>query len=101
MSDTDSNADSNNDAEPLTRSITGRIRKLCDRLRANDPRILINHDGNDSIFAPFYQHGMYIGDDYSDAEFIAVFQALKENTSVTHIDFSMLFERGNYTFSTY
>jgi hypothetical protein len=34
--------------------------------------------------------------DYSEAAFIAVFQALKENTSVKHIDI-MLFEWRNYT----
>jgi hypothetical protein len=65
------------------------FRELCDRVRANDPRIL-NHE--DSLF----EVSSHIRG-YSEAEGIAVFQALKENTSVTHIDFSMLFEQDNYT----
>jgi Ran GTPase-activating protein (RanGAP) involved in mRNA processing and transport len=95
MSDTDSDADSisdgsnaysddddNDDGAHIT------VRELCDRLRANDPRVL-NHD---SVFELINS----IRHSLPKAEFIAIFQALKENTSVKHIDFSMmLFEQDN------
>jgi hypothetical protein len=68
MSDTDYNAD----------KITVRV--LCDRLRANDPRLLVN----DSFFELFNDET-----DRSEDECIAVFQALKENTSVKHFDFRL------------
>jgi Ran GTPase-activating protein (RanGAP) involved in mRNA processing and transport len=61
------------------------VRELCNRLRANDPRFA----ANGSVFE-LYNH--MTG---SEAEFIAVFQALKENTSVKHIAFTMLFEQHN------
>jgi hypothetical protein len=42
---------------------------------------------NDFIFAPYNFLRRF-----SEAERIAIFQALKENTSVKHVDFSMLFQ---------
>jgi Ran GTPase-activating protein (RanGAP) involved in mRNA processing and transport len=92
MSDTDSDADSLSDGSNSHNDDDDEdeddgCRELCDRVRANDPRILNHHHVFELI--------SYIGD--SEAECIAVFQALKENTSVKHIDFSMLFEQNNYT----
>jgi hypothetical protein len=66
--------------------ISVAVRKLCDQLRKNDPRALYHN----STFPTHRTTG------YSEAGYIAVFQALKENTSVKRIDFRMLFE-GNYT----
>jgi Ran GTPase-activating protein (RanGAP) involved in mRNA processing and transport len=63
-------------------------RDLCDWVRANDPRIL-NHN---SVFELIRHIG-----GCSEAEFITVLQALKENTSVKHIDFNMLFESHMFT----
>jgi hypothetical protein len=59
------------DDEPL---ILSAVRELCNQLRANDPSL--------SHSFPFP-----IKSCYSEAECIAIFQALKENTSVKHIDF--------------
>jgi hypothetical protein len=93
MSDTGSNADSISDssnahhvdvdggAEAI---ISSAIRELCSQLRANDPRIL-RHSSTFRLYD--YLRGS------SEAECIEVFQALKENTSVKHIRFSMLFQR--------
>jgi Leucine-rich repeat (LRR) protein len=100
MSDTDSDADSishgsyaySDDGGPQV-----TVRELCDRLRANDPRVLTN-SGGDSVFIPFNQDGDYV-EGYTEAEFIAIFQALKENTSVKCIDFDRLFD-GDYTKSS-
>jgi hypothetical protein len=88
MSDTGSDVDSISDAstghsdEAL---ISPAIRQLCNQLRANDysSRFIPSH----------FLRGC------TEAECIAVFQALKENTSVKHIafEFSMLFELNNYT----
>jgi hypothetical protein len=91
MSDTDSNAESISDPSDAQMyddggdedsSISPAVRVVCDRLRANDPDVLDYYSG----FAPA---------NYSlccEADRIAVFQALKENTSVKQIDF-MLFEQ--------
>jgi Ran GTPase-activating protein (RanGAP) involved in mRNA processing and transport len=95
MSDTDSDADSISDASNAYSDDDDHdegpqipVHELCDRLRANDPRLL-NHY---SVFKLFNNLN-----GFSEAECIAVFQALKENTSVKHIDFSMLFDQDNYT----
>jgi Ran GTPase-activating protein (RanGAP) involved in mRNA processing and transport len=64
--------------------ISSAVHELCNKLRANDQRVL----RHSSTFVP----SNYIRD-HSEAECIAVFQALKENTSVKHIDFRMLFEQ--------
>jgi Ran GTPase-activating protein (RanGAP) involved in mRNA processing and transport len=91
MSNTDSDADSISDTSNThidagddDSLISSPVRELCNQLRANNLPILDNY----SIFAPsnFISH-------LSEAEWIAIFQALKENTSVKHIDFSMLFRR--------
>jgi Ran GTPase-activating protein (RanGAP) involved in mRNA processing and transport len=81
-----SNAHSDDDDHDDGDQIT--VRKLCDRLRANDPRVL-NYDSVFELISSMRN--------FSEAECIAVFQALKENTSVNHIDFSMLFDQDNYT----
>jgi hypothetical protein len=57
------------------------VRELCNQLRANDTQVLTSHF---SFFNSMAQ--------YSVAEWIAVFQALKENTSVKSIDWSMRFQ---------
>jgi uncharacterized protein (DUF849 family) len=91
MSDTYSDTDSNSDAsiahvdvddgaEPL---ISLAVRELCNQLRANDPRVL-------STFITSNSLGVC-----SEPECSEVFQALKENTSVKHLNFRMLFERHN------
>jgi hypothetical protein len=91
MSDVDSEADLISDSSSghsdqhddggEDSSILPAVRELCDQLRANDPRIL---DRNSS-FVPFkYRHEIN-GSEYSEAERIEVFQALKENTQVKHI----------------
>jgi hypothetical protein len=84
-SDTDSISDHDDGDEDS--SISSAVRELCDRLRANDPRML--------GFVPFeYDDQDYENDDedyederieYSEGERIKVFQALKENTQVKHI----------------
>jgi Ran GTPase-activating protein (RanGAP) involved in mRNA processing and transport len=99
MSDADSDADPVSDSSGIHVDvavvggdevlISSAVRDVCDQLRANDPRLLNPHD---SVFELID----YISDD-SEAECIAVFQALKENSSVKHIDISMLFEHANYT----
>jgi hypothetical protein len=90
MSDADSDADSISDPRNAHISddddddddgaddslISSAVRELCDRLRANDPRVLVH----DSSVIPFQEAG-----EYSERERIKVFQALKENTSVKHI----------------
>jgi hypothetical protein len=87
MSDTGSDVDSISDAstghsdEAL---LPSAVREVCNQLRANDPRLL----KHDSVLDPSHYLSRY-----SDAEWIAVFQALKENTSVKHIDFTSLFEQ--------
>jgi hypothetical protein len=77
-SDTDSISDSSNahsyDDDGDESSISSAVRVLCDRLRANDPRM--------STFIPFDEDD---GIEYSECERINVFQTLKENTSVKHI----------------
>jgi hypothetical protein len=84
MSDVDSVADSisdSNNAHVYTGAnealISSTVRLLCDRLRANDPRVLDSNSGFsvDSLRC-------------SEAEQIAVFQALMENTSVKYIRLS-------------
>ena len=96
MSDIDSNADSISDSSNAHVDVGGGeglisvdVRELCNRLRANDPRVL----GEDNVFIPYNYITHYL---YSEAECIALFQALEENTSVQHVDFSMFFERHNY-----
>jgi hypothetical protein len=70
--------------------ISVSVRRLCNRLRANDPRLLDDrHD--DDVFDP--SHHMQ---GYSEAEIIEVFQALKENTSVKNVALSL----NDYTKST-
>jgi Ran GTPase-activating protein (RanGAP) involved in mRNA processing and transport len=86
MSDVDSDADSISDSSNAhisddddgdeDSSISPAVRVLCDRLRLNDPNV-VSHD---SFFTPFRSER-----EYSVAEWIAVFQALKKNTSVKHI----------------
>jgi hypothetical protein len=56
--------------------ISVAVRELCNQLRTNDPRLL----ANDFRFDPFENIA-----DFSEDEYIEVFQALKENTSVNHI----------------
>jgi Ran GTPase-activating protein (RanGAP) involved in mRNA processing and transport len=58
------------------------VREFCNRLRANDPDIL---DGKRVFKASNILRGK------TEAECIEVFQALKENTSVTRIDLSTLY----------
>jgi Ran GTPase-activating protein (RanGAP) involved in mRNA processing and transport len=96
MSDADCNADSISDASNAHSDdeddgseaiISPAVRELCDQLRANDPRVL----RHSSTFVPSkFLRGS------SEDECIAVFQALKENTSVKRIKFERLFER-HYT----
>jgi hypothetical protein len=93
MSDIDSDADSisgssnahsdDDAADGDEASISVAIRELCIQLRTNDPLILCH---SSTFILSRYITGP------SEAEWIAVFQALKENTSVKHIDF-ILFER--------
>jgi hypothetical protein len=97
MSDADSDPDSisdsrnpHDDAGGDEALISVAVRELCNQLWTNDPHVLANA----SVFVPFN----YICD-YSEAECIAVFQALKENTSVECIDFDRLFD-GKYTKSS-
>jgi hypothetical protein len=65
--------------------ISVAVRELCNQLRANDPQLL--HRSSTLCLADYTSR-------YSnETECIAVFQALEENTSVKHIDFSMLFRQ--------
>jgi Ran GTPase-activating protein (RanGAP) involved in mRNA processing and transport len=83
MSDTDSDPDSISDPSNAhinddddgddDSSISSAVRVLCDRLRANDPRVV----GYGSVFVPFEYRC-----EHSECERIEVFQALKQNTSV-------------------
>jgi Ran GTPase-activating protein (RanGAP) involved in mRNA processing and transport len=66
--------------------ISVAVRELCDQLRSNEPRILrrcflVSHN-----ICGYCEDRRYIRN-YNEAEYIAVFQALKENTSVKKIDF--------------
>jgi Ran GTPase-activating protein (RanGAP) involved in mRNA processing and transport len=60
------------------------VRRLCKQLRVNDPQL------STSLFSDNTYTLCYSG-----AELVAVFQALKENTSVKRIDFGMLFRSYN------
>jgi Ran GTPase-activating protein (RanGAP) involved in mRNA processing and transport len=90
-SDSDSISDSSNahsdvlDAGGYEALIPTDVRELCSWLRANDPRVL-NYG---SVFELLFDVGGCNGD---DAGSIEIFQALKENTSVKHIDFRIFFE---------
>jgi Ran GTPase-activating protein (RanGAP) involved in mRNA processing and transport len=70
--------------------ISANAWQLCKQLRANDPMLC-----NDSVFAPFSQIAEEYGDEYSGDQEINILEALKENTSVKHIDFTLF--RGHYT----
>jgi Ran GTPase-activating protein (RanGAP) involved in mRNA processing and transport len=86
-SDVDSDADSISDRSNAHISddddgdepswISSTARELCNQLRVNDGRVLENDPEYNSVFVPFKYSG-----EYSEDERIAVFQALKENTSV-------------------
>jgi hypothetical protein len=85
-SDADSISDSSNahvDVRGDEALISSAVRELCDQLRANDPHVV--DEGN--IFEPSHYKSHY-----SEAECMALFQALKENSSVKRIVFSMLFD---------
>jgi Ran GTPase-activating protein (RanGAP) involved in mRNA processing and transport len=76
-------------------SISVAIRELCLQLRANDPRIL--RHGSSFIFPQFpgyFESSRHLSG-CNEAEYIEVFQALKENTSVKHIEFTLC--RGHCT----
>jgi hypothetical protein len=90
MSDTDFDADSISDLSTFhdggtdgheEAEISFGTRDLCNQLRANDPLVY----GRNSTFRP----SNYIK---SDVDWIEVFQALKENTSVKHIDLILFSE---------
>jgi Ran GTPase-activating protein (RanGAP) involved in mRNA processing and transport len=83
MSDSDANGD-----EAL---LSVRIREFCLQLRANDP-ILFCNISSYVIFDHRYTEAPNCILDYTEAESIAVFEALKENTSVKRINF-WLYER--------
>jgi hypothetical protein len=96
MSDTESNpvsileaSKAHIDAAGDDSSISSAVRELCNQLRANDPH------GFDNIDEISRHINYIIG--CSEAEFIAIFHALGENTSVKHIDFSRLFAGHNCT----
>jgi Ran GTPase-activating protein (RanGAP) involved in mRNA processing and transport len=99
MSDAGSDVDSISDGssvdfhEAVMSTLLSSIREtICNWIRVNDPRLL----NETSVFVPFkFQPG------YTEAECIAVFQALKENTSVKHIDLSLLFQPHNSKRSTW
>jgi Ran GTPase-activating protein (RanGAP) involved in mRNA processing and transport len=80
-SSTESDSDPNPDSMP--------IYELCHLLRANDPRVLTSHVGSTFIPYNFLRNR-------SEARYISVFRALKKNTSVKSINFTILFER-HYT----
>jgi hypothetical protein len=93
MSDRDSDAGSISDASHVDFDTSSNealstvaIRELCNQLRANEVSLL-----NRQSVSPPSNYKSY----YSQAECIAVFQALKENTSVSHIDLSFLFQSNN------
>jgi hypothetical protein len=95
MSDTDSDADSISDSSNAHVDVRGdealissAVRELCDQLRANDPRVL---DADNTFVPSSYKYH------YSEAECIALFQALKENTSVKHIDLASMLSHQPYT----
>jgi Ran GTPase-activating protein (RanGAP) involved in mRNA processing and transport len=98
MSDADSDADPVSDSSGIhvdvavaggdEASISVAVRELCNQLRANDPTLLPH--APHSFMLINYIHNC------SESECIAVFQALKENTSVKHIDLWFLFVR-DYT----
>jgi Ran GTPase-activating protein (RanGAP) involved in mRNA processing and transport len=97
MSFTGSDADSISDASSAHRDealISSAVRELCNQLRANDPSVLTNR----AFYISYYDDD-YIGRQNTEAECIAVFEALKENTSVKCIDFDKLFD-GMYTKSS-
>jgi Ran GTPase-activating protein (RanGAP) involved in mRNA processing and transport len=87
-SDADSILDASNSHSDEALVVSVAVRELCNQLRTNDPRVL-------------RQNGVFDPSGYirrsSEAECIAVFQALKENTSVKHIEVSTLFNRNNNT----
>jgi hypothetical protein len=94
MSDTDSDADSISDSSNAhvdvdggAEAISSAVRELCNQLRANAPRVM-------TYSSTFVPSNSFCG--CSEAECIEVFQALKDNTSVKRIRFSMPFDR-HYT----
>jgi Ran GTPase-activating protein (RanGAP) involved in mRNA processing and transport len=70
-----SDGDAHGDDEAL---ISGAVRNICNLLRANHPELL----AFDSVFIPSYHM-----EGYSEAEYIEIFQALKEHTHVKNIRF--------------
>jgi hypothetical protein len=89
MSDTDSDVYIDVDVECDGETLV----ELCLKLRANDdPHVLDNIDAISRLI------NFVIGcPEAPEAQCIAVFEALKKNTSVNHIDFSRLFEGHNCT----
>jgi hypothetical protein len=79
----DAHSDDDDGSEAI---ISPAVRELCNQLRANDPRVL-RHSSTFRLYDSL--RGC------SEAECIDVFQALKENTSVKHINFWMLLDRHN------
>jgi hypothetical protein len=82
MSDTDADGDG--------ALISVAIRELCLQLRSNDPLIL--RHGSSFVYSDYitgYSEAPQYISGYTEAESIAVFQALKENTSVKHIEFEL------------
>ena len=82
---------SESDADGDEALISVAVHKLCLQLRSNDPLIFC-HISSRLYFIHVYSEASIHRSDYTEAESIAVFQALKENTSVKKIEF-MLFER--------
>jgi hypothetical protein len=86
---------SDTDADGNVVLVSVAICELCRKLRSNDPLIL-HHNSKFafssclSSYTDTTRSTVYYG--YTEAESIAVFRALEENTNVKHIDF-MLFER--------
>jgi hypothetical protein len=82
MSDTDSHFD-----PEYSSSLTAR--ELCNQLRANNPR-------------PFRQNSWFINTRFenrcSEAEWVEIFQALKENTSVKHTNIDVMMLEGDGDF---
>jgi Ran GTPase-activating protein (RanGAP) involved in mRNA processing and transport len=80
MSDTDTDGD-----EAL---LSVAVRELCLQLRSNDQHILrhISSHVFTNYTSGYFESSHYICD-CNEAEYIAVFQALKENTSVKHLEF--------------
>jgi hypothetical protein len=86
MSGTDSDPDSMSDASSADSDealISSRVREYCNQLRANNPDVL--------TYSTTFVPSLFL-DGCSEAECIEVYQALKKNTSVKRIVFSMLFE---------